>query len=64
MNLHPIIVHFPIACLVLYSLIELGSLFSPRIRKNLEITKYFLLIIGILGTFGALQSGEIAQQSF
>ncbi len=64
MNLHPIIVHFPIACLVLYSLIEIGSLFSPRIRKNLEITKYFLLIIGILGTFGALQSGEIAQQSF
>ena len=64
MNLHPIIVHFPIACLILYSWIEVLGLFSPRIRKNLEITKYFLLIVWILGTFGALQSGEIAQQAF
>ena len=64
MNLHPIIVHFPIACLILYSLIEIGSLSSLRIRKNLETTKYFLLLIWVIGTFTALQSGEIAQQAF
>jgi len=64
MNLHPIIVHFPIACLVLYSMIEIGSIFSPRVKKNLETTKYFLLLIWVIGTFTALQSGEIAQQSF
>lgn len=64
MNLHPIIVHFPIACLVLYSMIEIGSIFSPRIKKNLENTKYFLLLVWVIGTFTALQSGEVAQQTF
>ncbi len=64
MNLHPIIVHFPIACLVLYSLIEIGSIFSPRVKKNLENTKYFLLLVWVIGTFTALQSGEVAQEAF
>ncbi len=64
MNLHPIIVHFPIACLVLYSMIEIGSIFSHRIKKNLETTKYFLLTVGVIWIFSALQSWEIAQQSF
>lgn len=64
MNLHPIIVHFPIACLILYSWIELTSIFSWRVRTNLSSTKYFLLLIGIIGTFSALASGEVAQQSF
>lgn len=64
MNLHSIIVHFPIACLVLYSWIEIISLFSIRTKKNLETTKYFLLIVWVLWTFGALQSWEVAQDLF
>jgi hypothetical protein len=50
--------------IILYSWIEVVSLFLPRFKKNLETTKYFLLIIGILWTFWALQSGEIAQEAF
>lgn len=60
MNLHPIIVHFPIACLVLYALLEFVSL-RPQWKTQFSTTKLFLLIVGMLGTFIALQTGEIAQ---
>lgn len=61
MNLHPIIIHFPIACLVLYTILEVVSFFIPKTRQKLHITTLFLLYIGLIGTFFALQSGELAQ---
>lgn len=61
MNIHPIVVHFPIALLTLYSLLEIASLFGRRRTKKLEQTKLFLLFVGTIGTFFALQSGEMAE---
>lgn len=61
MNLHPIIVHFPIACLVLYTALEVVSFFKKNREEKLSFTKMFLLVVGIIWTALALQSGEVAQ---
>lgn len=62
MNVHPLVVHFPIALLTLYSLLEIASLFWRARTKKLEQTKIFLLLVGTVGTFFALQSGEMAEE--
>lgn len=62
MNLHPIIVHFPVVCLTLYSFIEIISIFHAGFRAKFQFTKLVLLIIGIAGGFAGLMSGEVAQQ--
>lgn len=62
MNFHPIIVHFPIACLVLYSLFECISFVHKGFREKFAFTKIVLLVIGVVFAFLALQSGEYAQE--
>jgi uncharacterized membrane protein len=62
MNIHPVVVHFPIALLTLYSLLEIASLFWRARTKKLNQTKLFLLFVWTIGTFFALQSGELAQE--
>lgn len=60
MNIHPIVIHFPIACLVLYTGLELLSLFVKSRRDKLYLTKIILLIIGTIWAFMAIQTGEYA----
>lgn len=61
MNIHPIIIHFPIACLILYTMIEVLGLFSSKVKINFVNTKYFLLFVWVVGAFVALQTWEIAE---
>ncbi len=61
MNIHPVVVHFPVALLTLYSLLEIATLFWRQRTKKLQQTKIFLLLVWTVGTFFALQSGEMAQ---
>lgn len=61
MDIHPVIVHLPIAFLTIYSLLEIISIFKkPRLSKTLFSIKYFLLGVGFFGTIAALMSGENA----
>lgn len=64
MNIHPIIVHFPIALLILYSILEVCRF--PFVRKNIFwfYSKLLLLVTGSLGAFFALQTGEIAEETY
>lgn len=60
-NIHPILVHFPIALLVLYSFIKIVPFkrWFPNISwKHIEIA---LLLVGVLGAFVALSTGELAE---
>ena len=61
-NIHPILVHFPIALLFLYSVIKILPFekWLPSVSW-LQIQR-FLLIFGMLSVFTALQTGEIAKE--
>lgn len=63
MNIHPFFVHFPIALLAVYSVIEIGVYFVPRLRQQVWVipVKTFLLFIGVLAAFTALATGGIAE---
>lgn len=64
MDLHPIIVHFPIALLTLYSLLEVASLRTYFRSASRTHTKIFLLFTWTLWSLAALSSGERAAELF
>jgi uncharacterized membrane protein len=60
-NIHPLFVHFPIALLFVYSIIKILPLqkwFPVVTWKHIERA---LLLVGVLGAFAALSTGEIAE---
>lgn len=60
MNIHPLFVHFPVALLVVYALMEI----TPRVWTSKVLwwrsTKIFLLMAGWLATIPTLITGSIA----
>lgn len=62
MNIHPLIVHFPLALLVVYAILEISWIFRRGRSDRLQFTKLILLVFGALGARAALQTGEIAAQ--
>ncbi len=57
-HLHPMLVHFPIALLLVGFLTDVAGLIIKR--EFLSQTAFYLLILGALGTIAALMSGEQA----
>lgn len=60
MNIHPILVHFPIAMLVIYALFEIARFRLLTRQSWYESAKMVLLTVGVLSSFVALSSGETA----
>lgn len=62
-NVHPIIVHFPVALLPLAALIDLLAVF---VRKRVEIhaTAVSVYVLGAIGVLAAYLSGESAADGF
>lgn len=59
-GLHHEIVHFPIACFVLYTLFEItGAILN---NKNLSTTAYILLGLGVFSCVGAVLTGNQAHE--
>lgn len=64
MNIHPLLVHFPIAFLVAYSVLEIAAYVSPVLRRQSWVfsVKTFLLFAGVLAAFVALVTGSMAEE--
>jgi uncharacterized membrane protein len=62
MNIHPIFVHFPIALLTLYSIMEILQFKALRNSRVWKIIKATFLVLGTLGSFAALITGEAAEE--
>lgn len=63
-NIHPAVVHIPVACLMLYALFEL-----VRFRRLLERPYWFyvkgmLVLVGAIGAWIARQTGEVIEDAF
>ncbi|OGG51708.1 MAG: hypothetical protein A3F84_23450 [Candidatus Handelsmanbacteria bacterium RIFCSPLOWO2_12_FULL_64_10] len=61
MNIHPLIVHFPIALLLTSVLADLLALL--RLRTVFKDVALFLLILGVIGAVAAGVSGERAAEA-
>lgn len=60
MDLHPIIVHFPIALLTVYGLMELIRVKILLKSESWFYVKASFVIIGVIGAFASLSSGDAA----
>ncbi len=63
MNLHPLIVHFPIALLIMYVIFEVLPLERWYPRAAWADIKAVLVCFGGLGILAALLSGQLAESS-
>lgn len=63
MNVHPIFVHFPIALLTLYALLELARFRTLQRIRSLQTSKLFLLFAGTLAAIPTVVAGKLAQWS-
>lgn len=61
MNIHPIIVHFPVALLTLYAIFELARFSFLTRQEYWFYVKASLLILGSLSSFLALATGDTAK---
>lgn len=64
MNIHPIVVHFPVALLTLYTLMEFVGF--RRLTQHVAwfYIKAFLLIVGTVDAFAGRQTGEMIEAQF
>ncbi len=60
-NIHPIFVHFPIALLIIYSIIKILPFNSWLPNISWRQIQNLLLSLGVLGAIAADQTGEIAE---
>lgn len=64
MNIHPLVVHFPIALLVFYAIFEVLPLEHWYPRAPWFDIKAILVCFGGLGILAALVTGQLAERSF
>jgi uncharacterized membrane protein len=61
-NLHPLLVHFPIAMLFVYSVVTVAPLKAWFPSFAWKDASRVLLAVGVLGAFAALATGDTAEQ--
>lgn len=59
-GIHPIIVHFPIALLLVAPILILLGMFFAKSSRTFMISAFVLMVIGTIATYMAVSSGESA----
>lgn len=59
-GIHPLLVHFPIALLLIAPLLVVMSLVLPKIGKGLAAAALTVMALGVIGAFLAVATGEAA----
>lgn len=59
-GIHPIIVHFPIALLLVAPILILLGMFFPKSNRTFMVSAFVLMVIGTIATYMAVSSGEAA----
>jgi uncharacterized membrane protein len=59
-GLHPIIIHFPIALLIIAPLIILIGILMPKNGRTFLLSAFILMLIGTIATFIAVSTGSSA----
>jgi len=62
MNIHPIFVHFPIALLAIYSVLEMIHFRKVMHKIEFFYIKFSLLFFGTVGAFLSLATGDSAEE--
>src|ERR1035437_3368433 len=57
-GLHPLIVHFPVALLLIVLLFVVAGLIAPPVGHGLFVAALMLLIAGTAGAYLAVETGE------
>ncbi len=64
MNIHPLLVHFPIALLTIYVLLELIRPSRLLASREWRVLKTTLLILGTLGAWAAAATGDFGKSLY
>jgi uncharacterized membrane protein len=64
LNVHPVLVHFPIGLLTIYALVELTRIRRIQEHPHTFTLKAFLLVTGALSLAATYQSGELIESAF
>ena len=60
-HLHPMVIHFPVALLALYSVLEIVNIFKPS--DYLDKSVNIILILGVVGLVSGVLTGNMEKQS-